>query len=227
MHFTSLKPKRTESGFCDFRVLWLIAAAAAFLILVTNPNLQRLSPILFLMAAVLAILCSQDLGAICHTPLSCNASHSAFPSMGKESLLECMTHKKNQAWSCAGIIQAFYQNQNHPENAKSVSKHSTTDPQPNGVCPEHEKNEASQSSQAEQDRQTLIRIGWSILLYLSIRDEMPTWTPFVCLPLAILAATLLMLVENLYEYISGVSASVVQTSDTQNPPVSRGENAPS
>jgi hypothetical protein len=182
----------------------------------------------FFGVVVLAVLCSRDCHATLHKWLSDIASHAAIPLMETESLSECMTHNKNQAWFYVGICQAFYQNQNHPENAKSVSdsKPSSNPVEQSVVSGASEKIETSQLNQAEQDRKTLIRVGWSILLYLSIRDQAPTLPAILWLPLSILAATLLMQLDNLYEFASKNLAWYARKSDTQNPPASSAEKTP-
>jgi hypothetical protein len=203
-------------------LLWLAATITGWILV---KNLRDINALVFLCVG-LVVICNRDCRAIFRNLLFGISNRLFLPSMETELLSVCRTHKKIRVWSCADIFQVFYQNQNHPESAKSVSKHSTTSVQPSEVSDVFGKKEPNRSNQAEQDQKTLIRIGWSILLYLSIRDQKPDWLPLAWLLTALIAAPLLMLIENLYEFASKLLASVVQISDVKNPMPSSGEKEP-
>jgi hypothetical protein len=78
------------------------------------------------------------------------------------------------------------------------------------------KIESSHQNQAIQELKTISLGVWSILLFLSMRVELPTWPMWILLPMSIGQATLLLQLNNLYELLSAKTASSSNQPDAKN-----------
>jgi len=86
------------------------------------------------------------------------------------------------------------------------------------------KNKSFQTEQAERSLQSIEHGIWSLLLYLTMRDEFPGVSKLLILSISMLSAIFLSALGNLFGCALSKVVSSCQESDAQSGIASRGEN---